>query len=201
MKKYVVMTMVLIGALCLVGSANAELIVNGENWGVIPQGWNADFNTFGQVWIPHTGVAAMHPGASGGVGGEYQDIATVIGQTYEASLWVHNFAYWVGSGGQVKVLVGNPGTDTYTFENGIAVSTAYSLTGLVDKNFLTLADGNWSQVSFQFSAVGTTTRFGIYSNPIEPVSIDVDDVSVTEVPEPATLALLGLGSLLLRKRR
>ena len=83
----------------------------------------------------------------------------------------------------------------YTFENGTDTSTLYSTTGLVDENFLTTEDGSWSQVSFQFTANDTTTRFGIYSNPIEPISIDVDDVSVTLVPEPATMVLFGVGLL------
>jgi hypothetical protein len=202
MKKLIV----LILFLRLVGSVNA-LVANGDfeadgtNWGVIPAGWTADFNAFGQVWLPYTGVASMHPGGGGAVGGVYQDLTTVIGESYDVSMWVQNFDYFVGVGGQVKILAGSAGTDTYTFENGLDVSILYSTAGLVDQNFLTNEDGSWSQVSFQFTAIDTTTRFGIYSNPVEPISIDVDDVSVTAVPEPTTLALLGLGGLLLRKRR
>jgi len=197
----------LILVLCLVGSLSAQIVTNGDfeadgtAWGVIPAGWTADFNAFGQVWLPYTGVASMHPGGGGLVGGIYQDLVTVVGQAYGVSMWVQNFDYFVGVGGQVKVLAGSVGTDTYTFENGIDVSTAYSTAGLVDENFLTSEDGSWSQVSFQFTANDTTTRFGIYSNPIEPISIDVDDVVVTAVPEPATMVLLGLGGVLIRRRR
>ena len=119
----------------------------------------------------------------------------------EIRIGVSHFDYFAGVGGQAKILAGSAGTDTYTFENGTDTSILYSTAGLVDQNFLTNEDGSWSQVSFQFTAIDTTTRFGIYSNPVEPISIDVDDVSVTAVPEPTTLALLGLGGLLLRKRR
>lgn len=201
MKKLIV----LILFLCLVGSVNA-LVTNGDfeadggAWGTIPTGWTADFNTYGVVWEFHGGIAGMHPGASGLVGGEYQDITTALGEVYDVSLWAMNFGATVGPGGQVKILVGSVGTDTYTFENGTDVSTIYSTTGLVDKNFLTTEDGLWSQVSFQFTAIDTTTRLGIYSNPLAPMSINVDDVSVTLVPEPATLALLGLGGVLIRRR-
>lgn len=202
MKKLIV----LILFLCLVGSVNAlvtngDFEADGENWGVVPAGWTADFNVFGQVWQPYTGVAGMHPGAGGLVGGAYQDLTTVLGQDYDVSLWVHNFGYTAGPGGQVKILVGSAGSDTYTFDSGTDVSTLYSTTGLVDQSFLTNEDGSWSQVSFQFTAIDTTTRFGIYSDPLAPMSIDVDDVSVTLVPEPATMVLLGLGGLIIRKRR
>jgi len=193
--------------LCLVGSVSAQIVTNGdfeadgEAWGTIPAGWTADFNAFGQVWLPYTGVASLHPGGGGAVGGVYQDLTTVVGQAYDVSMWIQNFDYYAAPGGQVKILAGSVGTDTYTFENAVDISTIYSTTGLVDKNFLTTEDGSWSQVSFQFTATDTTTRFGIYSNPIEPISIDVDDVIVTAVPEPATMVLLGLGGVLIRRRR
>jgi hypothetical protein len=182
---------VLLAVLAMFGIANAELIVNGGmesngGNGTIPDSWNDDFNTYGAYdGAANSGLFCMHPGNGGPPGGEYQDITTVAGQYYDVSLWMQNFGFSAGAG-NVKVLVGNSGTDTYTFENGSATTNKYSLTGLFDQNIPTSEDGSWSQATFQFQALGTTTRFGVYNAP--PVgnwSTNVDDVSVvvaTEVP-------------------
>jgi hypothetical protein len=55
--------------------------------------------------------------------------------------------------------------------------------------------GNWSTASFQFMATSTTSKLAFTA--INPVSDTygnfLDAVVVTVVPEPGTLALLGLG--------
>jgi hypothetical protein len=182
---------ILLTAFAMISITSAELIVNGDmeangGNGTIPDGWTEDFNSYG-VWngAAVSGVFCMHPGDGGPPGGEYQDITTVAGQYYNVSLWIQNFAFTPGEG-NVKVLIGNPGTDTYTFENGTDTTTKYSLTGLVNQNLPTSEDGNWSQVTFQFQAISTTMRFGVYNAPpVDNWSTNVDDVSViaaTEVP-------------------
>lgn len=187
MKKLIV----LLTALAMIGIANAELIVNGgfEDPGVeggIPNNWTVDFNCYGtHVGAAYLGSWGLHPGDGGPPGGPYQDITTVAGQYYDVSLWIQNFAFTPGTG-NVKVLIGNPGTDTYTFENGTNTSTLYSLTGLVDQNLPTNTDGSWSQAIFQFQAIGTATRFGVYNAPFSSnFSTNVDEVSVvvaTRIP-------------------
>lgn len=208
MKKRVVMIMVLSGALCFAGISNAELILNGGfelngGNGTAPENWTKDFNCYGTFsGAAYSGLFGLHPGNAGPPGGAYQDITTVAGEYYEVSLWMQNFNFASGKVGNIKILIGNPGSDVYTFENGTDTTSIYSLTGLVDQNLSTNIDGSWSQATFQFQALGTTTRVGVYNAPFSGTwSTNVDDVSVTLVPEPAALILLGLGGLLLRKRR
>jgi hypothetical protein len=198
-------------ALC--ASASATLISNGDFEtlpveGTIPAGWTLDFNSYGThaAGTPHSPSHVLHPGAGGPSGGSYQDLATAVGSTYQVSLWVQNFGDLPsptdGSATpNVTVLVGSPGAG-YTFADG-GVSTAFGLAGVTATSIAPAANGSWSQTSFSFVAAGTTTRFGVYNDPLLGVwSTNVDDVSV--VPEPATIILLGLGCAALpfaRRRR
>ena len=182
MKKW----MVLLTVLAMVGLAHAELITNGDfeanslTNGTKPYGWTFDFNCYGLYNGAHvSGSWCLHPGNGGPPGGCYQDITTVAGNWYRMSLWIQNFGGAAGTG-NVKVLVGNPGTGTYIFENGSDRTTKFSLTGLVDKNFA--AGIPWSQVTFLFQAIGTVTRVGVYNAPFSgSFSTNVDDVSVVQV--------------------
>jgi len=181
MKKWMVFLTVLV----MVSLANAGLITNGSfeinsGNGSEPNGWNKDFNCYGAyngAFV--SGSWCLHPGDGGPPGGCYQDVNTVTGKWYQVSLWIQNYGGFPGSG-NVKVLVGNPGTDTYTFENGTDTTNKYSLTGLVDKNFTSGIP--WAQVSSAFQALGTTTRIGVYNAPFSGnFSTNVDDVNVVEV--------------------
>ncbi len=184
MKKLIV----LLAVLAMIGMANAELITNGGfedagGYAFIPTGWIMDFNSYGAVWDPHSGLYAIHPGGNGFPGGVFQDITTVPGRLYDVSLWTMNFGFTPGTS-NVKVLIGEPGTDTYTFEDGVNYTEKYSSSGLIVRNVPTATDGSWSEATFQFQAIGSTMRFGIYSAPLpgqDGHSTNVDDVSVTAV--------------------
>jgi len=164
-----------------------ELITNGGfespgGSGSTPTGWTKDFNSYGTGnWAPgpHSGSWMMHPGASAASGGEYQDITTVVGGTYSVSFWAAN---WSGSGGSshVDVLIGEPGSDPFTFPDGNpAHSTSQFASGVTDTSFLVGAA--WQQYTFTFTATATTTRFGLYNSRKTAdtyYSPNVDDVSV-----------------------
>lgn len=179
--------MVLIFAvMAMVGIAKAELIYNGDfelsaGWGAAPDGWVKDFNSHGAHNISFSaGAWSLHPGSGSAPGGSYQDITTEPGRWYDLSLWSMNWDFLPGTS-NVKVLVGEPGTDTYYFENGIISTSSYSLDGLVMKNLPTAIDGSWSQSGFRFEAIGETTRIGIYLAPLagqDGHSVNVDIVSV-----------------------
>ncbi|MHC5118236.1 MAG: hypothetical protein ACYSQY_14455, partial [Planctomycetota bacterium] len=183
MKKWMFLLMVIV----MIGSVQAaELILNGdfEEGGVPysdPNDWTEDFGGYGAfngATGQPSGLWVLHPGDGGFVGGYYQDIVTVAGKWYQVSLWIQNFGGAAGNG-NVKVLVGNPGTGTYTFENGSDTTTKFNLTGLVDQNLTSV--GAWAQHAFGFQALGTTTRVGVYNAPFSGLwSTNVDDVSVSE---------------------
>ena len=155
---------------------NASFEVNSGS-GSEPTDWNKDFNCWGAFdGASVSGSGCLHPGDGGPPGGCHQDIITLSGKWYDMSLWIQNFGGAAGTG-NVKVLVGNPGTDVYTFENGSDTTNKYSLTGLVDINFSTGIP--WTQVTLSFQATSSITRIGVYNAPFSGgFSTNVDDVSV-----------------------
>ena len=187
--------------------------------GQTPTGWTADSgsaNTFGTFdGAKLTGDQGLHPGGSANTGGYYQDLTTVNGQQYDVSVWFQNFG---GGGGTstLRVLVGSSGSDSVfigkdddTGGDPDVFSTSYSSTGLNDETFDTNTDGSWKEATFQFTASGTSTRFGVYNsvtaaNLASTHSLNVDDVSVTAVPEATSILLMSIGSSFLafvRRRR
>jgi MYXO-CTERM domain-containing protein len=108
----------------------------------------------------------------------YQDVATVVGQQYVASCWAY------------EEDPSSPGCITVTF-GGAQVGPA---SGIVA--------GTYTQYSGTFTATSTTTRLESTGWELAEWVIS-DDYSVTAVqtPEPASMAVLGLGALALIRRR
>ncbi len=80
--------------------------------GTDPDAWTSDFNTYGAFdGGARTDAYGLHPGASSGTGGSYQDLATTPGNTYQGSLWVQNFAGGSGAS-NVRILAGAPGSSS-----------------------------------------------------------------------------------------
>ena len=178
--------MILLTALAMIGIANAELIYNGDfelnaGWGASPEGWVKDFNSHGAHNVTYSaGMWCLHPGAGGAPGGSFQDVTTEPGKWYDVSFWSQNFGFTQGTS-NVTIIIGEPGADTYVFEDGYNSTSQYSLNGLVARNFPTAIDGGWSQSVFSFEATGETTRLGIYLDPLagqDGWSVNVDDVSM-----------------------
>lgn len=129
------------------------------------------------------------PGGTVSQGG----IATIAGQLYQVS-----FAY-----GQ---FAGTPGDQTLQVgigdESTLSLLAAHSYTNMTPStDFGTI----WNRGKFTFVGTGNTVGIGFTDlGTVNTYSTDLvlDDVSVQAVPEPTSMAALGLGALaMLRKRR
>ncbi|MCG8511041.1 MAG: DUF642 domain-containing protein [Rhodospirillales bacterium] len=111
-----------------------------------------------------------------------QSFSTSIGVTYGVSFWV-NDAVFDSSSHQLIASVDNTGGD------GVTASPT--------------VDGAWEQFSFSFTATSTTTTLSFESalTAGDGASADILLDNVVVVPEPASLALLGLGGALIAMRR
>ncbi len=186
MKKFLLVSLLAVGA----SSAFAvELVVNG---GFEPDatGWTiAHLGSFSGVtttpnstnWVPHTGAYCFHMGATSSTDQSdvFQDIATTVGTTYTVSVWALDL---------------NPADATAGF-NATFGGTTFAARG----PSLTSA---YTQFSANIVATSALTRLE-FTGYEATQYIQVDDFSVQAqaVPEPASMAALGLGVVALLRRR
>lgn len=119
----------------------------------------------------------------GSVGGVIsQAFDTVVGKSYQISFWANNAAF-DSSTHQLIVAVDNTGGD------GITATPTVS--------------NEWQQFGFNFTASSSTTTVSFESalTSGDGASSDILLDNVTVIPEPASIALLGVGGLVLLRRR
>lgn len=156
--------------------AGYGLWTDGGNWGNIP---NTEVSTVDAL----TGSASfqMDPGAG------YSDVALTYGLGILPNGVYHMSGYVKGAGalGQIGVDMFAPDWSAWWWGGGASVSTA-------------TAD-NWTQFTFDITVTTPAQWNFIVKGYVGSAAFLVDDVQFT--PEPATLSLLALGGLLLRKRK
>jgi len=123
--------------------------------------------------------------------GMSQQVQTVAGQTYQLSFWYSNRP-------QSGTLNGNShGGVVPTSSNGLTVSYLGSAVTVTALPANTSANNEWTLYTTTFVATGTTLLSFSAVGCSDSYGTSLDNVSITAVPEPASLALMGAGLALL----
>ena len=152
-------------------AAHANLVTNGGFETGDLSGWSQFGNTgfTGAAGSPynHTGSFGAAFGPVGSTGGVSQSLATVAGATYTVNFWLYN------DGGTPNIF-----------------SWAWDGTTQAAPNLVNAAGFGYTEYTFNVTASGASTDLA-FTFQQNPAYYGLDDVSVTQVPEPGTILLFG----------
>jgi uncharacterized protein DUF642/PEP-CTERM motif-containing protein len=220
-RKLLRLFVILLAALGCARLAQANLLTNGDF--ELPQAPNGSFIQYagGSTAIPGWtvlgnnvilysdsnpdvtyGIVAFNPesglqsldltgsGNSGPTDGITQSVATVIGAPYVIS-------FWVGAA------LSNNGSPEYQLPGAV---DDLSINGGTEIPFSCVPTSSgfdtWTGYSYQFTATSAITSISFYNGTTSAIGdAGLDNVTLTEVPEPTSVVLLGLGGVTFFARR
>jgi choice-of-anchor C domain-containing protein len=179
------------------GSFESAAVNPGAGWITLDPGSTAitgwevfggRIDYIGTYWDAADGIRSLDLNGNAGPGGIRQSFDTTASASYRVTF----------------AMAGNPDGGAST-RNVLVQSGAFSqVFSFAVPAGTTRQNMNWADYSFDFLAVGDTTTLSFLSGePNQFYGPALDDVSVTAVPEPASLVLLGSGiaGVVARRRR